>query len=88
MRVRLFLGSLAVVLPIAAVAGPLGAAERQGERSMARKPAVARTVADKAPRRVENEYTARANQHDPGGDYKAYPDWARAALGGAGRCQH
>lgn len=27
-----------------------------------------------------NSYSARANNLDPAGDYKAYPDWARAAL--------
>lgn len=30
--------------------------------------------------RVEREYEARANDLDPAGDYKGYPNWARAAL--------
>ncbi len=32
-----------------------------------------------------NSYTDRANDRDPAGDYKGYPDWARAALGSGGR---
>jgi hypothetical protein len=31
-------------------------------------------------RRRNNEYSARANNLDPSGEYKAYPDWARIAL--------
>ena len=31
-------------------------------------------------RRRNNPDSARANNLDPAGDYKAYPDWARAAL--------
>ena len=27
-----------------------------------------------------NSYSARANNLDPAGDYKGYPDWARVAL--------
>jgi hypothetical protein len=81
------LGALAVALPIAAVVAPVSAAERNSGKVSARKHA-ARTVDDRLSRRVENEYTARANQRDPGGDYKAYPDWARAALGSSGRSQH
>lgn len=27
-----------------------------------------------------NSYSARANDLDPAGDYKGYPDWARVAL--------
>ena len=27
-----------------------------------------------------NSYSARANNLDPAGDYRGYPDWARAAL--------
>jgi hypothetical protein len=30
---------------------------------------------------VEDEYTVLANSRDPAGDYKAYPNWARAAIG-------
>jgi hypothetical protein len=86
MRIHNLLGMLAVALPIAALVAPLSAAERHSGKELARKQA-ARTIDDRVSRRVENEYTARANQRDPGGDYKAYPDWARAALGSSGRSQ-
>ncbi len=35
--------------------------------------------------RDEDAYAARAHSRDPAGDYKAYPNWARAALGSSGR---
>jgi hypothetical protein len=31
-------------------------------------------------RRDDAEYAARAHDLDPAGDYKGYPNWARAAL--------
>jgi hypothetical protein len=35
---------------------------------------------------TDSHTTTRANSNDPGGDYRGYPDWARAALGsGRGR---
>ncbi len=33
-----------------------------------------------APIEKDNSYSARANAQDPSGDFKAYPDWARAAI--------
>jgi hypothetical protein len=35
-------------------------------------------------RRSNDEYAARAQSRDPSGDYKGYPNWARAALGAGG----
>lgn len=32
-------------------------------------------------RRDDDEYAARAADSDPSGTYKAFPNWARAALG-------
>ncbi len=32
----------------------------------------------------DDSYAARAHARDPAGDYKGYPDWARAALGSRG----
>jgi hypothetical protein len=87
MPVRRFLTTLAVVLPIAASVPPADAADRDGRSKAYSRRQAERTYDDRISRRVENEYTARANQRDPGGDYKGYPDWARAALGSSGRSQ-
>jgi hypothetical protein len=76
-------GALALAFAVTALAS--GAAEAAERRPAVRKPTA--SAPDRNTVRIENEYTARANQADPGGNYKAYPDWARAALGGSGRTQ-
>ncbi len=49
-----------------------------------RKP-VSKTESNKKPPRERTEkhhdYSARAHAADPSGDFKGYPDWARAAIG-------
>ena len=34
----------------------------------------------RAPVEKDSSYSARANAQDPSGDFKGYPDWARAAI--------
>ncbi len=48
-------------------------------RAVAAERAAARDYA-----RRSDEDAARAHSRDPAGNYKDYPNWARAALGGSG----
>lgn len=76
MRNRLVLsilvaGLLAPAMPVASQAGegPEYRRYRKAPKHVVR------------PRRdIEDEYAARANNLDPAGDYKGYPNWARVAL--------
>jgi len=74
---------LAAALAIASVLAssmPAHAAEpaRNKARSAIKKQ---QEPAKRAIERKDNDYSIRANSVDPSGDFKGYPDWARAALG-------
>jgi hypothetical protein len=68
-----------IALTPALIGASADAAEARRKRGW-QKPADYRFV-----QRDEDEYAARAHSRDPAGDYKAYPNWARAALGSSGR---
>ncbi len=53
------------------------AAARRAKRSISYD---ARQV-KQSPNSSQDDYAARASDNDPGGTYKSYADWARAALG-------
>ena len=57
------------------------AAEPSRNMATKKKPAQRVPEAAKGVIEKENDYTVRAHAADPSGDYKGYPNWARAALG-------
>ena len=66
-------GSVPVLTPTAANA-------EEGAKVRKYKKKYEQRYARKRNWREEREYEARANDLDPAGDYKGYPNWARAAL--------
>jgi Ni/Co efflux regulator RcnB len=67
----------ATVLASASASAAATAAEKR------RAVAAHRAAAIDYARRNDDD-AARAHSRDPAGDYKAYPNWARAALGSGG----
>ncbi len=74
-----FIGFLALVIMLTAIAST-SADAREKRRVLVSSRAAS---FDKV-RRADDEYAARAQSRDPAGNYKDYPNWARAALGGSG----
>ena len=72
-----------VTLAIAATA--LASATASAATAVDKRRAIAaqRAAAIDYARRNDDD-AARAHSRDPAGDYKAYPNWARAALGSGG----
>jgi hypothetical protein len=65
---------VAATAPIATAAETAKHTRKQVSKDESKKKP-ARTPVEK-----ENSYSARANAQDPSGDFKSYPDWARAAI--------
>ena len=78
MRITVVAGTVATIFALFPGIGTAEAAER---RTPLRR-TVAPAVPDRPPAQVRNEYSYRAHDADPAGNYKNYPDWARVALGG------
>lgn len=72
-----------VTLAIAATAIASASASAATAAEKRRAIAAQRAAAVDDARRNDDD-AARAHSRDPAGDYKAYPNWARAALGSGG----
>lgn len=71
-------GTMAILMMVAAVAQPVEA--KDGDRA---RPAAARAkmkAVPPAPRPTETYDDIRANSQDPAGNYRGFPSWARAAF--------
>ena len=75
----------AAAIAAATCATPVLAADQRSRRA---RDAASRERADEADRRADRRrerdgdaFEARAANDDPSGNYKSYPDWARATLG-------
>ena len=80
-----FVLTIASLAPIVAIASTAVDAEAARRTRGTQRIEADQNRQDNQSAQRDNSYTARANDRDPGGNYKGYPDWARAALGGSGR---
>ena len=84
MTFRLLAAAMAVGVGVAgmAAASSVAVADESGryreQRQYERK--AERRYVTKQRKYRDDSYAARANDLDPAGDYKGYPDWARVAL--------
>ena len=83
-KFKLTMASLAPLLAIASMSVDAEAARRSRAAPQADADDYREYRQGNGDRRRYNSYTDRANDRDPAGDYKGYPDWARAALGSGG----
>lgn len=75
------LAGAAVALPAMTIGAATASADHESRYKVERKYKYDRRYsAKKRNWRVEEEYAARAENLDPAGDYKGYPNWARVAL--------
>lgn len=86
MKVFVLIAAMAVatVIPITFVSFSTEAAAETRQERLEREREQRRAAAERQ-RNRESLDAARANDLDPAGDYKGYPDWARAALSPKGR---
>ena len=80
-----FLLTIASLAPLLAIASTSADAETVRRSKTAQKIDADQNRQGNQSSFRDNSYAARANDRDPAGDYKGYPDWARAALGGSGQ---
>lgn len=73
---------IALVLAAASILSPpLALSTSADAQPVKRRTTVQVNPSRAAPSRVETMETIRANALDPAGNYRGYPDWARAAFG-------